>query len=285
MAITFTGVELPPPLHFLGKDGRVNEVTFQGNVLKWRVLKEPMVRKKSDGRKAIVEFSRQARFRLLTLLSSLAWPPRSRILFITLTYPDERRPFLSKKIGQHRSVFWRGWEKHLGKHCAGIWRIEWEQRQTGFWEGEYLPHFHIIALDVPFVHYEVTNDLWRKAIQWDGYCVTETRRPKVINDCAEYVAKYVAKPVSPSLVYDAYQNRPTGKHWGTFRDELLPRDAERTYRFENGIVADWLRDDAGSLLPRANWAEGEGFTLFNDKLGEIENKMRRLGLRPDGETC
>lgn len=221
------------PIHWLGEDGDTCLITVQGQLLVWKQLNPHPHTPECKTRGQVRTFSKASRLRLLKLFATIDWTRAEPALFITLTYPDDVRITTNKELNVHRYVFIRYIEKLLGKDISVIWRIEWQDRQTGKYVGELYPHFHLMVFNVKYIHHATVNKLWRKTIGYKEYTRTETKGMKCPAQAGFYVAKYVGKETDCSLVNAAYLNTvPPGRQWGLLRPQLLPRCKEQSIRVE-----------------------------------------------------
>jgi hypothetical protein len=267
-----------PRQHFKGDDGRVHEVKMQGNLLEWKVLAEPTSNPDPKGRGCIMQFSRASRLRMLKLIATIKWQEVEPCLFITLTFPDDRRPRTPAEVTQRRSVFWRYLEKYLGRQAPCLWRTEWEPRLSGQHVCEFAPHFHIMLFGVPYIHYSLVNLWWRNALDYQEYTRTECKGMENARQAAYYIAAYCAKLPSYSLVYASYLNSGSGRHWGTLRPELIPRHEQATFRFETSYQAALAKEMVADLSKYASEAGNGSFTVFSDEVSELVAHFTNLGL-------
>lgn len=202
-------------------EGR-NRFTLRGKLLKYKLLPEKPVVVRGAKRGQVTGFSKASRWRMIQRVAAVNWEQAQPGLFVTLTYPDEipiQDPYTSN---MHRSVFFRYMEKHLGKNVSAFWRMEWKPRLTGMFVGYPYPHFHLIILQVKFVHHASVNSWWRSAIGWADYCRTETKGITNEKAVGAYLSKYCSKPAA-SLVNAAYLNSvPPGRQWGILRPNGVP---------------------------------------------------------------
>jgi len=267
-----------PKQHYRGDDGKVHEVTMQGNLLSWKVLSEPRCNPAPKGRGCIMQFSRESRLRMLKLIATIRWQDVEPCLFITLTFPDARRPRTKEEVTKRRSVFWRYLERYLGRPAPCLWRTEWEPRLSGEHVCEFVPHFHIMLFGVPYIHYDLVNMWWRNTLDYQEYTRTETKGMENVRQAAYYVAAYAAKLPSYSLVYTTYLNSGSGRHWGTLRPELIPHHDIATFRFETSYQAAIAREMCDDISKYARQAGEGSFTVFSDEVGELVEHFTNLGL-------
>src|SRR5215211_6485405 len=196
-------------------------------------------------------FSRTSRTNLLRRLASINRSAfkgvRGRMIFVTLTYPDEypEDPELCKR---HLKAFRKRLQREY-KSFAALWRLGIQQR--GAW------HFHLLLFVEPsfgpigelrhFISsswYEVTGKVSEGHVR-AGTLVETIRKRK---QATSYLERYMAKPeVFP-------EGLQTGRIWGVWNEELLPvrwetvqvnlRDAFRIRRIYRKLAK---RKGSGSL--------------------------------------
>ena len=195
-------------------------------------------------------FSKASRWRLLKMLATIHWEHAKKCLFITLTFPDERKVTSTRQSNQARFLFLRYAENFLGKKVSAIWRMEWKPRLSGAFVGELFPHFHIMLFGVSYIAHKTVNEWWAKSLGWQGYVRTEVKAMANEKQAGSYVAKYCAKIEDGSLVNAAYlNNRPTGREWGIHRKNLLPRCEEKVIRIASNEVTKECRKLAENEWP------------------------------------
>jgi hypothetical protein len=164
-------------------------------------------------------FSRASRTNLLRRLASINRSAfrtfKGRIVFVTLTYPDEypKDPELCKR---HLKAFRKRLQRMYGSFAA-YWRMGIQKR--GAW------HFHLLLFVGPsfgpleelhrFIStswYEVTGKVS------EGHLRTGTRNEAVKRwkQATSYVERYLAKPE------EFPEGLQTGRIWGVWNKELLP---------------------------------------------------------------
>jgi hypothetical protein len=264
-----------------GDDGRIHEITYQGRYLKWRYLERQVPPETGKTRGEVCEFSRKSRMRMLSLFNRVDWPRAGKCLFITLTYPDDCYPADNKVMSKHLHLFRRKMEKHLEKQVPLVWRIEWEERESGSKKNYVYPHFHLMIIGVPYIHYAKVNSWWRGILGFPDKLRTETKGCKNRIKSFVYITQYCAKR-NGSLVFGPYLNNPwNGRRWGKLRYELLPFADEhylRTFDYEH------LQDAYYHALEgRAELNEygNKSFTLLGDQAEDVGNFI--FGLTIDGE--
>lgn len=99
-------------------------------------------------------FSFASRRRMLNHLNSITVSAELPT-FVTLTFPDsefdDSVTVFAKKAKGHLDA----WLKRLARVCpgaAGFWRLEWQSRKSGFYEGKLFPHFHLMIWGLEYRH-------------------------------------------------------------------------------------------------------------------------------------
>ncbi len=186
-------------------------VAFDGRLF---VLRNPS----ADGRTIppgergdIVEFSAQSRKRLMQLFASIDESAvRSTSVFLTLTYhldwpdcPQGCRRQLQNFLKQFQAKF---------PHTAQIWRLEFQQRGA--------PHYHILAVGVPFVDKDWVTSTWGRIAhgtsEYHGLMATNTVQIDNWYHACAYVSKEVAK------VRQQCWGEKVGRYWGVEGRQYLP---------------------------------------------------------------
>ncbi len=160
-------------------------------------------------------------------------------------------------------------EKHLGRHVAAVWRIEWEERQSGKYTGKLAPHFHLMLFGVEYLGWQKVREWWRRALRaGDGPLVTEVKRIYNEDGACRYLSKYVSK--YRSLDISAYHNSSLkfGRHWGILRKELIPRCPVVVDRVLTDQEAQMVRDFGAMRWKDYDAAVGHGFTLLGKRYAD-----------------
>jgi hypothetical protein len=207
------------------RDGEIkalrNRITLQGRILTWSVDHINFARPSDKPRGIITEFTRKARLRMLCWFNTVYWEDCMPASFITLTFPDERKPESSQFANQLRWCFWRALERKVNKQLAGVWRVEWKARQTGSKLGEIFPHFHFIVFDVPFVHRDWISQTWAAMLKVST-AVTHIRKINNLRAAGGYVSKYLGKADGCLVIGPYLSHEGFGRQWGIFRKKLIP---------------------------------------------------------------
>jgi hypothetical protein len=225
-------------------------------------------------KKQIYEFSAQSRLNLIHHLHIIYWRRLRYCLFVTLTYPDHQDLIDRESRNKHRAIFARELEKCLGHKVRALWRVEWMPRQSGARAGEYIPHWHLLLLGIPFVHYSVINQCWRKALGNPDAAITDIFGAHGGEAARMYIGKYLSKEsYSSYLVTAAYHNTLGGRHWGFLRKSLIPfarrkRIGELTPAQEQACI-EFARTKFHSHPDKIR----QGWRIFGDGTREIFDKI------------
>ena len=89
-----------------------------------------------------------------TMLNRLNMVSKSTSLpdFVTLTFPDDCfRDSVTDfaKVAKSHLDTWLKRLKRAAPEAAGFWRMEWQSRKSGRYEGKLFPHFHLMVWGVP----------------------------------------------------------------------------------------------------------------------------------------
>jgi hypothetical protein len=259
-------MEAAQPVRYVKKPIRLSDREWDAEIrgglvaLKGR-LKTPVFRR-GGLRSTIRQFTRQSRFRMFKMIATLDWRQAGKGLFVTLTFPDAMLPCTAKQRMRWLAEWFRKLELYLGRQVSAVWRCEWAERLSGEHKGMFLPHYHLLIFSVSYVPWQTIRKLWRDTLGYDGYVRTDVRRLSSKKDHGVYIAKYCAKmPDVHSLVNVAY-SRIDGRHWGYYRQRLLPR-AERMYFSDLSLATVMtLRDIADRELPWYDIECDAGFALI-----------------------
>lgn len=251
-----------PTIHWLGEDGFVHQVLWQGQLLVWRMLQAPPSKSPGAIRGRPGNFSRSSRLRMLKVIAGLDWERSSPCLFLTLTFPDQISIRSNRDISLFRQVFWRRLEKYCGHHVPALWRVEWQVRKTGRKKNYVVPHIHILTFKEHYLPYREVNRWWKETIHVDDYVRTEVKGMSSTRQVGYYVSKYAAK-VDCSLVNDAYRNSiPFGRQWGIFRKSLVPMLPESKVRLLPSPATDAARFAYLAARETYNPWGNESFTVL-----------------------
>lgn len=242
---------------------------IQGRLIEITFAREPQPRRGGGKRKSIGNFSPQSRLRMLKLGATVDWRSVGCSLFITLTYPDELGDLPYQERTKQRHLFFRSMENYLCREVGAIWRIEWKKRLTGKRTGEWLPHFHVLALGVRFIDHQAIRAWWRSACGAAGPLATDVRAVKKGEVAARYVSKYCAKlPETCSLDSVTYLNRG-GRHWGIHRKSLVPLHMPLIVSYLSPECVRVLKNAGMMAVPYFDAAVDSSFCL----IGEITEKV------------
>ena len=251
---------------------------LQGECLEVRAKYNYSQRLKGHVRDKTQAFSPASRLRLLKAIAHIDWQAQEKYLLVTLTYPDARRESTYRERTQHRYLFHRYIEKHLGRKVAVLWRTEWKVRQSGRDVGQLAPHTHLVLFGVPFLDQKKVRLWWRKILEVQGPLATDVRAANDGIHAARYVAKYVAKKDDVALDYAAYLNNAPGRPWGFLRKALIAWQPKEGVRgLEEGVVL-MGRHLARIANPRHRGGGQEGFTIFGPAAKQIFARIQKSSL-------
>lgn len=220
------------------------QVTANSNLLKVRVIDDtPYQNRPGGGRRgSITAFSAASRKRLLEKMATIDYEKVAT--FMTLTFPDECHPSTIDRAKQNLRALLERFRRAFSEMSA-IWRMEIEPRKSGDFVGQPMPHFHLIAFNMPFLSADILRAWWAEIIGYTGSkklrIGIEACRSK--RKATYYVAKYMGKVSAASepfsgeaacyLVNVAYLH--AGRHWGVFNRDKLPVGEALVMIIEGGI--------------------------------------------------
>jgi Zn-finger nucleic acid-binding protein len=186
---------------------------WQGaSLLKVQPLDAPKKNIEPPKRGIIKRFSAASRRRLLRLMATIKREYFIFALFLTLTYPDKFPDM--KKVKRDLDVFQKRVVRKFPK-CAGVWRLEQKERQSGVNAGSVAPHFHILLFGVSYVDYAWLAQTWFEIVGSDDSkhlkAGTSVERVRNYLHAQSYVSKYMSK-------IDEDSSGNCGRFWGTFGD-------------------------------------------------------------------
>jgi len=270
-----------------------NVIEWQGNYLCWKVRRRHYKPDNIKKRGNVKGFSRSSRLRLMKSFARIDIGENMPYLFMTLTYPDTvllRDRWIEKSklelmtrenylaldylhITQHRWVFWRYLEKHLGKQIPGIWRIEYKPRLSGVHKDFPMPHLHILIAQHGYVRWQEVRWFWQSTIgeRFVNVDVRGVYNPEVT---LHYLSKYIGKEETDTLEHDAYlDSLPFGRQWGYMRKPLIKQEDKWTGRyFETDQLAS-LRQYASPESFEVQETGMCSFTLIGPRAKEIGNLL------------
>lgn len=263
---------VPEQPRWLGDDGRTVEIECQGNFAAVAIRNRPC-KTNLKLRGKIKGFSSASRMRLLKLVNRLDLTPKGRSTFATFTWRDELGRPDKGCLTRARSQCQRTLERSAGEKWAGIWRVEWKERLTGCFCGQFMPHVHVIYFSVGYLPIATWSAAWASAIGWDGRVSVKVVEIRDIRRCMYYVSKYVAKPDGLcNLDIPSYLSTHIGgRMWGMYRKELLPFAEHRCVRVDTKGLAEEVRRIAREHRPETPEYEQVGFCLFGDGAKKSEN--------------
>lgn len=129
--------------------GRLLKVHFaQSEAAQWNSEQFPGERGK---RGACMGFSFGSRRRMLDRLNSVK-VDSSLPVFLTMTLPDEVFDDCASSFAKTAKHWLDNFQKRLVRlvpGACGFWRIEWQSRKSGKYEGKLVPHFHLLVWGLP----------------------------------------------------------------------------------------------------------------------------------------
>jgi len=269
------------------KDARDHEpfasVSIQGKVVeyKYHQIHEGEI----GGRRGeIREFTDAARRRMVTFLNRVKFDPTKLPLFVTLTYPDECAYTTVADRNLHRKIFARHLERLTGTTVPASWRIEWEVRKSGFWEGCIVPHWHMLIFKIGFIPYAEINRLWAETIGHKGHVQTEIRRVDKRGGVRGYMAKYISKEAVPhSLVLAAYQSS-IGRQYGWLRKREIPLHDRHDRHSLSGEQIDDVIGLTDQMVPWAKLDARQSYTLYTEHGDDFRKIIDGEPLTAEGES-
>jgi len=137
-----------PRLTF-AEGGRLLKLSFaRSPAREWNdelFFKERGVRGKCKG------FSFGSRRRMLDRLNMVSVASRLPY-FVTATLPDDVFNDDAGEFAKTAKVWMDNFTKRLLRVCpsaCGFWRVEWQSRKSGLYEGKLFPHFHLLVWGLP----------------------------------------------------------------------------------------------------------------------------------------
>jgi len=130
-------------------------------------------------------FSFGSRRRLLDRLNQVSKAAELPV-FITMTLPDDVFCDNVSRFAAEAKRWLDTWIKRLRRvepNACGVWRIEWQSRKSGLYEGKLFPHFHLLLWGLPkrmlgetdvYVRGEETGErIWAGTKEvWESYIHT-----------------------------------------------------------------------------------------------------------------
>ena len=208
-------------------------------------------------------FSRESRKRLLDLLNMVRTEALSSGLFMTLTYPDQF-PTDPARWKRDIDVFLKRLKRaHPG--AVVVWRLEWKERLSGQNQGQIAPHFHLIALSIPWMDLRWLAESWYETVGSGDIrhlgAGTQAQRIRNKRGILYYAAKYMGKTAESPEFW-------TGRVWGVVGRDLLPVMLvtfqvtwDQFYRIRR-VLRSWLEKRTGRKA-RAK-LRGMGMTAYLD---------------------
>lgn len=272
----------PAKIRWLGDDGHNVFIEIQGQCVCVAVRKgplwyQPKLRSKVKG------FSAASRLRLFKVVNRLDFSRAGKCTFATQTWRDELGRPSPSAITQARSWCQRSLERLADKQLSGIWRVEWQERKTGRYRTQLMPHLHVIYFDIPYIRKEDWTAAWAQAIGWQGRVSVKLEKINGLRQCLYYVSKYIAKLDGLcNLDIPAYLNNYLpGRKWGTYRRQLLPVADKTEIRVPPGELVDRIRAIAIEAWSKTPPFESSGFTVFgSDPCKKIQKIVDEYCTKP-----
>ncbi len=253
---------------------------FQGDLFKLLCPSAHIPPPASKKDRVIREMSAQARKRALEFSATVDWDKAGTCLWLNVGYPDQCLPRDKDTLKADRYLFHRYFEDHLRRRVPGMWRVEWEKRKSGRFVGTKMPHYHILLMDVGEMPYTRIRLWWKNIIKPPIEPSMRFRRLYDGKQKAQYLAKYCAK-LQPGTNLGCLPNRnSTGKSYGYFREELIPRRQRYMSRQLSTLEASALYNLAAMLWPKLNPRRLSGFSVFKSKWPIFLKELAKLGLTP-----
>jgi hypothetical protein len=260
----------------------VNEITFQGTMLKWRMLEGQTKLPLMKGRGKVNEFSKASRLRLLKYIATVDWEKLGRGLFLTLTYPNEILRCSAKQLNLDRYLIHRSMEMYEGRHLPAIWRIEWKPRLSGDKINYLYPHWHMLIFGTDHIPIDQLCNWWQNHIGSREKPVIWIVQSGSNDHAAKYVAKYASK-LSPSLDNAAYLNSVAGgRQWGILRKKDIPLCEEIRIRLRCCREVSALRSMLVEGIEGIKRENNTGFTVFGEKAKMVAEYL--FGIPLDGRS-
>lgn len=219
-------------------------------------------------RGVISEFSPKSRLRMLKLMAKINWTDHKAI-FITLTYPQTWPD--NKTAKNHARAFLKRINRRFPDvKIPVIWRLEFQERGA--------PHFHLLLIDMPFIHYTEIQQMWMDIIgETNQRVFTRIEMIQSKRHAMYYVSKYMAKrkplhsgfnPV-PYLADNEPESEFLGRLWGIENRTALPLCPTIYFTVTGLWGAIWqFKRYARKIWHRINNHYAKGFTLFVDNIDQ-----------------
>jgi len=157
-----------------------------------------------EGRGKCKGFSRGSRRRLLDRLNTVS-KAAELPAFITMTFPDDVFMDDAAEFAKFAKAKLDTFIKRLRRvepTACGLWRIEWQGRKSGAYEGKLFPHFHLLLWGLPkrllgesdvYVETDEGEKIWAGTKEvWENF----VRTPD--NQLSLELLKLWAKPKGPT---------------------------------------------------------------------------------------
>lgn len=221
----------------------------------------------------ITEFSEDSRRRVRSLLHSLRRSGDVQLLFVTLTYHQERPG--PERAERDLDVFWKRLRRRL-PHLSMVWKKEPQKRGV--------PHFHLILVGTKFIPAQWLSQLWHDVTKE----TTEQHRKSGVDiepvwgnqdgKLQAYLSEYLSEEAEGKWPESGGEEWKTpGRFWGVRGRENLPVApwAEWAVYLDHGDAAQLIRD----LLDQWDTDLPDGVlppTLTLNTRGDPEEAMQSL---------
>ena len=231
-------------------------------------------------RKAITEFSRKSRKRLLERMCEIRDVDGG--FFVTLTYPDKfpRSPHRWKRdVASFRKRFIRRYP-----NGGGIWRIEFKQRKSGENVQAIAPHWHIPVFGV--TDSELEFRMWLREAWYEivgsgdrRHLLAGTRADRIKNrrHAIAYASKYAAKENDDFYLMREDRRAQVGRFWAAFGNLDTSPVLETWLNYNQYVeykrlVVKWMKSRKRKYARRlARQADNRGFSAFG--LGGLSSEV------------
>lgn len=257
-------------------------LSIHADMVKVRAMTPPTTPLKNQSSRGIVSgFSKRSRKRMIELLAD---EPRTPDLFVTLTFDDSYYDDWRMFFRQDFEAFRRRLERAY-PNIACVWRLELENRKSGDYKGEIMPHFHIIVwlpddmkncasliVDKDKNHH--WSQWWHDITQCESevhlkYRGCDISKIKSRRHAYHYVSKYAAKQSDDEI--------EIGRRWGRIgtvgegsRADIIINKQEYI-ELKRLIASYWKRRKKHLSRLFKNMSPDRGLTLFGFALVTTPN--------------
>jgi hypothetical protein len=205
-------------------------------------------------------FSFGSRRRMLDRLNSVSVAAKLPY-FATMTLPDDVFDDNCASFAKSAKCWLDTFSKRLLRVCpeaCGFWRIEWQTRKSGIYEGKLVPHFHLLVWGLP------ERSLGFRELIQDGQKGGEVEVLEAFVDCMDHqrsfemVGLLTSRPIEDGWerkVATEFRGKRVefaGTHKYVNRVERLLRDAWMGEYCER--TGDKVKNDFARFMSFADWA-------------------------------